>query len=225
MKRLELIASLINSSDVVADIGADHGHVIKLLVERNHPSKILGVENKIGPFKTLSSNLKKEIESNRVMVSFSDGLNEIGSEYNCVIICGMGPATICNILLNNIKKALLIDKFVIQANGPNAAIDRFFKEKLGYTLTSVNYLNEENIDYFIKVYNRTCDKIDFKESDFYLNDLRILKKNNPERFNEVIGRKEKEIVIYNKYLESKKNFKIDREYIIKRIQERIKYEY
>ena len=70
--RLNQIVNFIKDDHDVADIGSDHGLLLVLLNERNFPNKVLGVENKIGPYKNLERTIKSINKPN-----FSSNLSSV----------------------------------------------------------------------------------------------------------------------------------------------------
>ena len=58
MKRLETIIKFINQDDIVADIGCDHGYLLKLAIENKNIKKGYAIDNKKGPLDTAIKNLK-----------------------------------------------------------------------------------------------------------------------------------------------------------------------
>ena len=49
MKRLKTIVQFINEKDIVADIGCDHGYLLKMAIEDKNILKGYAIDNKIGP--------------------------------------------------------------------------------------------------------------------------------------------------------------------------------
>ena len=57
MKRLKEIIKYINNSDIVADIGCDHGYLLKLAVDEKKIIKGYAIDNKVGPLNSAKNNL------------------------------------------------------------------------------------------------------------------------------------------------------------------------
>ena len=77
-KRLQKVLDFVESSDKVADIGADHGYLT--LAMHNKGVKYLQVvENKIGPLNRAKLNL---IDLDNVIFSLSDGISDIDTIKN-----------------------------------------------------------------------------------------------------------------------------------------------
>ena len=76
--RINTILNLIIKGSVVADIGSDHGYLLVALLKSKISKKVLGVENKIGPFNRLKSNLDlylKEYRDNYAFLYFVSKFN------------------------------------------------------------------------------------------------------------------------------------------------------
>ncbi len=113
VKRLKAIAELINlPSGVVADIGADHGYLAKLLIEEKRAKKVLATDISslsIEKTRNLSKryNLEKQIEC-RV----GDGLAVLKSgEVDLAVVAGMGGYEIIKILEKGSPK---VDHYILQ---------------------------------------------------------------------------------------------------------------
>ncbi|MDV3196181.1 MAG: tRNA (adenine(22)-N(1))-methyltransferase TrmK [Candidatus Phytoplasma stylosanthis] len=95
MKRIDFIVSLIKGFDIVLDIGADHGLVLKKALDLKYIKKGIASDNKIEPLERAKKKLKKY----PVDFYLSDGFEKIlDSNFDLVLICGMGPYTISKIL-------------------------------------------------------------------------------------------------------------------------------
>lgn len=114
--RLKAIYDLIDTYDVVADIGTDHGYLIKSLLIDKKIKFCQGVENKEGPFLIAKDNLKDLIDEKKVTLSLSDGLDELDKRVNTVVIAGMGGELISRIMDKNLDKCLKLDKLILQPN-------------------------------------------------------------------------------------------------------------
>ena len=134
MERLKTILKYIDNKDIVADIGCDHGYLIKLAIEEKNIIKGYAVDNKHGPLNSARKNLKNY---KNVEFILSDGLKNVSNtDINCVVIAGMGGMLINSIISDSIDKFNKIDKLILC---PNRNIDkvRSFLNENGNTI----YLN------------------------------------------------------------------------------------
>ncbi|MCQ2814728.1 MAG: class I SAM-dependent methyltransferase [Bacilli bacterium] len=153
-KRLETIFNMVPPG-VAADVGADHGHLIIALIEENKISHGIAIENKKGPFNRLKKSIEEHCLTNEIDVILSDGIKDINSEVNTVILAGMGGNTIINILKSDISKLKYIDTIIVDAH---SCVPKLRKEvcELGYAIADEKIVFEDNIYYEI---------IKFKKAD------------------------------------------------------------
>ncbi|MEM9644408.1 MAG: tRNA (adenine(22)-N(1))-methyltransferase TrmK [Planctomycetota bacterium] len=92
--RLKAVASMIRCN-VLADIGSDHGHLLKALLASGRIIQGIAVENKTQPWRHSANTLQGWAADLR----FADGLEGLAiGEVDCVSLCGMGGETITKIL-------------------------------------------------------------------------------------------------------------------------------
>lgn len=119
MKRLEQIVNYINKNDIVADIGCDHGYLLKMAINKNNISKCYAIDNKQGPLNNAKNNLQCFQNVNYIL---SDGLKNVNlNDINCAVIAGMGGVLINKIIDDSIDKFKLINKIIL---APNRNMDK-----------------------------------------------------------------------------------------------------
>ena len=133
--RLTKIAELIKDDHDVADIGSDHGLLLILLNNRKFPKKVLGVENKVGPYKNLEKTVLS-INNPNFSSNLSSGLKKVDINYQTIVIAGMGFATIKEIVLDDIKKGHKRETFIIDCHTNQNEVRSFFYE-LGYKIDRI----------------------------------------------------------------------------------------
>ena len=101
-QRIKFIANIIEDRSDLADIGSDHGYLLFELVNNGFSHKLLGVENKIGPFKSLKKEVSSIIKNKKCTIDciLSDGIKDLTPNYKSVVIAGMGLPLIKKIRLN-----------------------------------------------------------------------------------------------------------------------------
>lgn len=175
-KRLKVIASFVPKTCNLADIGSDHGFLLTFLKENGFKGKLLGVENKEGPF----NNLKEHINSTNysdIRYSFSDGLDDVSEEYDCVVIAGMGFDNIKNIINSNKDKLKKIKFFIIDSHTKTSELRMFFHD-LGYKIKDEEILEDANVYYEIIFFKQ--GKADYNELDYQFGP--ILRENKNKAF-------------------------------------------
>lgn len=119
MKRIKAISNFINENDIVADIGCDHGYLLKLAIEDKNIKKGYAVDNKEGPLNSAKNNLK---QYNNIIYIQSDGLTQVNEkDINCVVIAGMGGMLINKIFDDSKEKFINVNKIIVC---PNRNIDK-----------------------------------------------------------------------------------------------------
>lgn len=92
--RLKAVAKQIRCR-VHADIGSDHGHLLKALLKAGRIERGIAIENKRQPFE----NSKATLNGLNAEVRFANGLDGLRSnEADCLSICGMGGESMVRIL-------------------------------------------------------------------------------------------------------------------------------
>ena len=160
-QRLLTIASFIKEGALVADIGADHGLLSIYLVEKKHVKKVFAVENKVGPFSILEKNTKDYPE---ITCSLSDGISEIPSEIDTLVIAGMGGILISDILNKNKDKLQNIQNIVIDAHR-DLELVRQTLNNLGFEFEK-EVLVKEHVFYNVMSLRRGTKKLSSRELEF-----------------------------------------------------------
>lgn len=155
-KRLNKIASFIKDDHDVSDIGSDHGLLLVLLNQKDFKHNVLGVENKIGPYKNLEKTVLSINKENFKSV-LGDGLEIVPENYKTIVIAGMGFNNIKNIVLNDLKKGFKRQKFIIDCHTSQKEVRGFFVS-LGYSIENEAIVFEDSIYYDIIVFSLSDSK-------------------------------------------------------------------
>ena len=175
-RRLQKIASFLESKDKVVDIGCDHGYLGIYAIQNSLVQSIILADIKDS---ALSMARKNVANSNLdIPLIVSDGLENIDKNaINTIVISGMGTSTILHIL-NNKEKMKNVDKLILQSNN-NLDILRMEVTKLGFKLVDEITVLDNNIWYVICLFKKNNDnKLDNKDYYEYLitNQIDILRK-------------------------------------------------
>lgn len=146
-KRLQAIYDMVPSG-VVADVGSDHGKLIISLFENGVISKGYAIENKKGPYARLEKAIKDRGLEKNVIPMLSDGISELPSDVDTVIIAGMGGFNIVEILKSHVRKLKNVRTIIVDAH---KSIPEMRKQicKLGYVIADEEMVCEDNIYYEI----------------------------------------------------------------------------
>jgi tRNA (adenine22-N1)-methyltransferase len=98
-KRLSVIAEMVPSCGVLADVGTDHGYLPVYLLQQGSVKRVLASDIHLGPLRKARETAEQFGLSDRMETILADGLQFPGSEQAEVItICGMGGETMISIL-------------------------------------------------------------------------------------------------------------------------------
>ncbi len=165
--RLKAIYDLIDKESKVADIGTDHGNLLFELAKNEIISYGIGVENKSGPYNIAKRNLQYFINNEKLQLSLSDGLNEVPSMVDTVIIAGMGGELIAKIILDNMDKARCFNKLILQPNSKIYELRNKLSENNFEIIDElIVYENHKFYEIISTKYNPNCLKLSTKELIF-----------------------------------------------------------
>ena len=207
MKRIEELTNYIEPFDVIADIGCDHGYLIKIAFDKALIKKAYAIDNKIGPLENAKNNLK---DYKNVSFLLSDGLNDLAEDVEVIVIAGMGGNLVKNILEKNISKLDNVKRIIIEANR-NTEIVREFAVNNNLKIVSEKIIEQDSIFYEIIVLEKGKMRLNPIEIKFGP----VLLKNKDEAF---LKKWTNQLNIYI----NKKTDKLDKE--IKEIKEVLSYE-
>lgn len=207
-KRLKYIASFVDDSDYVLDIGTDHAYLPIYLIKNKITSIADGSDISEKVLQNAKENIIKHNLESKINLYLSDGLNEIDvTKYNTLIITGMGFYTIKEILNRNLL--ISINKLIIQSNN-NVDEMRKYLNSINFKIISDKYIFDKNkpysiitavkgkqrlskIEYICGIYDK--DNIEYyKFMHDKLNDILLGIKNGANK------KIKKEIKYYSKYL-------------------------
>lgn len=147
--RLKKVAEQIDKNASVFDVGADHGLLEKYLLDNDITKNIIAVENKIGPYSTLKSNLKDY----KLTILLSDGISSLNKETDFLVLAGMGGILIKNILEKDKEKLLLINNIVVDAHRDVYLIRKFLTNN-GFYIFNEELITERELFYFIITFKK-----------------------------------------------------------------------
>ena len=185
MKRLEMIASFISPYKVLADVGCDHGFLIKIAFEKGLIKKAYAIDNKLGPLGQAMANLE---DYPNVEFMLQDGLSKLGKDCDVVVIAGMGGILINEIInkgFNNLKN---VKRVIVEANKDSDKV-RLNMYNHGYKIVKEACLIDDNKYYEIDCFERNDCEIYSSDELFF---GPILLREKPDEFkNYWLEKKEK----------------------------------
>ncbi|NLW15004.1 MAG: SAM-dependent methyltransferase [Erysipelothrix sp.] len=110
-KRLQAILDLIDKTDVIVDVGTDHGYLIIQAIKDGKCKKAYGLDIASGPLSYAQRNVIEHGFESYIELELMDGLEDFDQDANTFVIAGMGAETILSILDNyefNTNQRLII---------------------------------------------------------------------------------------------------------------------
>lgn len=164
-KRLQAIHDMVPAG-VLADVGSDHGKLVISLFEDGIISKGYAIENKKGPYTRLVKEITAHNLLKDVIPMFSDGISELPSDVDIIVIAGMGGATIINILKSHLNKLHNVKTIICDAHNDVPEL-RKQVSKLGYVIADEEMVFEDGIYYeIIKFVVGECAYLDEPDFEF-----------------------------------------------------------
>lgn len=99
-RRLQAIADMVPQGSTVVDVGTDHGYIPVYLVQNSICDSAVACDINEGPLNSCRLLVSQSNLNDRIECVLSDGLKNISSFYDTVVIAGMGGELIANILSN-----------------------------------------------------------------------------------------------------------------------------
>lgn len=171
-ERIKRISSYIKPYKVIADVGCDHGYLIKYAFDNYNITEAYAIDNKKGPLDSAKNNLK---DYNNVKYFLSDGLDSIGDNVEVVVIAGMGGMLIKDIITKNISRINNVKRFVLQANKNVYELRKFMCEN-DYLISHEEILEEDGKFYEIVVFEK--GKADYNFDDLFFGPILLKEKND-----------------------------------------------
>ena len=99
-RRLQAIADMVPQGSTVVDVGTDHGYIPVYLVQNSICDRAVACDINEGPLNSCRLLVSQSNLNDRIECVLSDGLKNVSSFYDTVVIAGMGGELIANILSN-----------------------------------------------------------------------------------------------------------------------------
>ncbi|MBO4246138.1 MAG: SAM-dependent methyltransferase [Bacilli bacterium] len=141
--RLLQISLFVDHNDSVIDIGCDHALLDIYLIENKLCKKALATDISENALEQGINNIKKHDLESYIPTVLSDGLKNIEvSDYNTLVLSGMGAHTIIEILSNK-HKLTNIQKILISSNNDYPLV-RHELNRIGYYLEDEKVVEDKN---------------------------------------------------------------------------------
>lgn len=197
MIRLSAALEWINNTDLLADIGCDHGYLAIDAIKKGVPFVQL-IDNKQAPLDRAKLNLIKNdlFNNENILLTLSDGLTLLDEKVNTVAILGMGGELIKDILDKGFNKSKNVTKFILEANTKIPILRKFLFDH-NYQIIEEKIVKENKKFYELLLVKKTNKCIKYDDTDLLFGPY--LKKEQSPLF------KEKWLKIYQDYQNILKN--------------------
>ena len=162
MKRLNAISKFIYPYRRIADVGSDHGYLIKIAFDNNLIDFAYAIDNKQGPINACKKTLS---DYNNVKYFLSDGLTSIDETVECVIIAGMGGLLIKEIIEKGFNKLNTVKRLILQANKDEYKLRKYLCEN-GFYIKDEAIIEEDNKINEKDVFEKGKEEYSFEELYF-----------------------------------------------------------
>ena len=131
--RLAMIADMVQPCHIMADIGADHGYLACALVQTHKCVCAYAMDIAKGPLSAACQTIESNGLTDKVIPILSDGLTNLPSDVDTIVIAGMGAHTIIDILEAHPDKVKQLDQIIVSANKDPWTIRHWIMDH-GYTI-------------------------------------------------------------------------------------------
>ena len=176
MNRISEIAKLCQGTNTLLDVGCDHGYVICEAILKYNVKYAIGTDINPLPLENARLNLEKNNLLDKTSLILTDGIKDVNSNFDTVVIAGMGAILIKKILEDSYLK-IKDKKIIIEANN-NRDIIRNYLCNNGFYIEDEKALYDKDKYYEIIVFmpgHKEYSDLDLKYGP-------ILMKNKPKDF-------------------------------------------
>ena len=124
MDRIDLLASLAKDSNVLVDVGCDHGYSLIKAIKYYNVNNAIAIDINEGPLNNCKKNALKYGLNDKIKFILSDGFLGLNEEFDTAIISGMGGILIKVILEKSLDK-IKNHKLIIEANSDSYLVRKF----------------------------------------------------------------------------------------------------
>ena len=174
--RLKAIAESVEKSDVIADIGSDHGYLPIYLLKTGVVKRAILTDLNEGPLQNAKKTAARYGVEDLCEFLRGDGLEPIkGRRVDVISFCGMGGELIACMLENNMQVAENARRLIFQPmNNKELLMKRLFEN--GFVTDSVQVVKDKKHFYFIISGSFAGEPGRFSETDLEFPKELILKK-------------------------------------------------
>lgn len=151
--RLKTIASFVEDDSYVFDVGCDHALLDIFLVQNKKNIKVVASDINPNPLKFAEKNIALYGVSDKVKIALGDGLTNIPSSVDTIIISGLGGLTINDIFKRDIDKLANIKTIILSPHSDIYSV-RKYVTSIGYKIVDEILLQDQKKIYTVIKFNK-----------------------------------------------------------------------
>ena len=130
-KRIDTLCSLLEDTDVFADVGCDHGFCSEYMLKNNLCQKVIFSDVSKGSLAKAETLLERYVQAGRAQGVLGDGFFGVPKTAGLTLIAGMGGSEIISILSDK-QYGFMPKRFVFQPMQNAEKLRRYILENGGY---------------------------------------------------------------------------------------------
>ncbi len=199
-KRLAAVADYVTEGNRLVDVGTDHAYLPIYLLEEGRIPSALAADVRKGPLERAKENIAAHGLSNRIETLLSDGLKKINTDYESLVLAGMGGRLIRDILAADLKKSASFREIILEPQSDLQALRAFLREK-GFRIDRENMVLEEGKYYpILHVVREKSASVDPARKEKLTGEKKTGKKESGEKEpGEKESGEEEEQLLYDRY--------------------------
>lgn len=158
------IARLVNKGSIVADIGTDHAYLPIHLVKQGICKQVYACDIAKGPLQYAQNNIDKAGLATNIQIILTDGIKDVPSDANTLVIAGMGYHTIVYILSQ--KSLEQFSQVILQSNTDVHLLRKWIFD-MGYGILNEVMINEKG-HYYTIIELDLYNPMTYTEDDLYI---------------------------------------------------------
>ena len=151
--RLKTIASFVEDDSYVFDVGCDHALLDIFLVQNKKNIKVVASDINPNPLKFAEKNIALYGVGDKVKIALGDGLTNIPSSVDTIIISGLGGLTINDIFKRDIDKLANIKTIILSPHSDIYSV-RKYVTSIGYKIVDEILLQDQKKIYTVIKFNK-----------------------------------------------------------------------
>lgn len=141
--RLTHLAEMVETGEVLADVGCDHGYLPILLVQQQKIKRAIAMDINPGPLARAREHIEKYGLDDYIETRLSNGLEKLSpEEADTVVIAGMGGALTIDILTRGREVVHQLKQLILEPQSELSLVRRYLREE-NYRIAQEDYVVED----------------------------------------------------------------------------------